>query len=756
MPQEKTEQDDNKELFSTEGHIARFFYKKSDDYHVALFVYNGKQAVVTGNLYSLEEKEKILVHGEWFEHPNYGRQVRVTSWERPVPSTKVQAIAFLSSGLVRGVGPATARRIVEKLGADAVKTIMEKGSEALAGIKGLRKVQEICNSIRDTYEVQRVIAQLLPLGISANTAIRAHKKFGGATAELVKRNPYCLMEVDKIAFLRADAIAQKLGVPPDSTGRIAGAIKHTINESIWNNGHCFLIMDELIKGAIKLLNHKGQHVTAEQVSSVVNHLAGSGKLVIEAGAVYPPRLYRAEVALAEKVKSMISARKNTLLMGKIERFIKQYELRERIRLADEQKQAVVSLMSRNLLVLTGGPGVGKTTSVKAVIGVYEMLYPNEEILLASPTGKASRRLSEVTGKEASTTHRLLGFSPKMPGPTYNKDNPLPCGLLVVDEFSMSGAIMANLLFDAVASGTRVLLVGDADQLPSVEPGNVLKDLLVAGVPSVRLEKVFRQASQSQIITGAHKINGGQAFYPDQSRGDFYFIEKENPDEIARMIAGCVSRLLKLGYTMDDIQVLSPMKNGPVGTIMLNRLLQERLNPTGAGKREIVRGDTAFRVSDRVICIRNNYEKGNFGVFNGETGIVTRMLVDEDDEITGLAVYFDQGEIQYSKKELYDLELAFAITAHKSQGSEFKAVVIPLTASHYVILARKLIYTAVTRAKEKVVLVGTKKAYWLAVKNDKLSVRNTRLAERIRDVAFLDVWPGADYSEERYISGSGKG
>lgn len=743
MPQEKT---DVKEPFSAEGHIVRFYYKKSDDFHVALFIYSGKQAVITGNLYSLEEKEKVNIQGEWFEHPKFGRQVKVTSWERPVPSTKEQAVAFLSSGLVKGVGPVMGRMIVEKLGADAVKTIMEKGAEALAGIKGLRKVHEICKSIRDTYEVQRVISQLLPFGISANTAIRAHKKFGGATAELVKRNPYCLMEVDKIAFLKADAIAQKLGVPLDSMGRIAGAIKHTIDESIWNNGHCFLIMDELIKGAMKLLNHKGQHVTVEQVSSVVKHLAGSGKLVIEAGAVYPPRLYRAEVALAEKVKSMISARKNTVLLGKIERFIKQYELREGIRLADEQKQAVVSLMSRNLLVLTGGPGVGKTTSVKAVIGVYEMLYPNEEILLASPTGKASRRLSEVTGKEASTTHRLLGFSPEMPGPTYNKDNTLPCGLLVVDEFSMSGVTMAKLIFDAVSAGTRVLLVGDADQLPSVEPGNVLKDLLAAGVPSVRLEKVFRQASQSQIITGAHKINSGQAFYPDQSRGDFYFIEKESPDEIARMIVGCVSRLLKLGYTMDDIQVLSPMKNGPVGTIMLNRLLQERLNPAKTGKREIVRGDTAFRVCDRVICIRNNYEKGETGVFNGETGIVNRMQKDQDGEITSLVVQFDQGEVEYSKKELYDLELAYAITAHKSQGSEFKAVVLPLTTSHYVMLARKLIYTAVTRAKERVVLVGTKKAYWVAVKNDKLSARNTRLAERIRDVAFLDVWaPG----EERH-------
>ena len=746
MPEEE------KELFSAEGHIVRFYFKKSDEFHVALFIYSSERTVISGNLYSLDEKEKILVRGEWFEHAKYGRQVKITSWERPVPSTEEQAIAFLASGLVKGVGPVTAKRIAGKLGAEAVKIIMEKGVEALKGIKGLRKPQEICKSIQDTYEVQRVIARLLPLGITANTAIRAHKKFGGATAELVKQNPYCLMEVDKIGFLKADAIAQKLGVPLDSTGRITGAINHAIDELIWNKGHCFVVMEKLLEEAMKLLNHKEDCVASEQVSIMVNHLSASGKLVIETGAVYPPRLYRAEVTLSEKVKLMMSARQTSAPPEKVERFIKQYELREGIRLADEQKQAVVSLISRNLLVLTGGPGVGKTTAVKAVIGVYKMLYHDEEILLASPTGKASRRLSEVTGKEASTIHRILGFRPDMPEPAYNKNNTLPCGLLVVDEASMMGVSMTKLLFDAVANDTRVLLVGDVDQLPSVEPGNVLKDLLTAGVPSVRLEKVFRQAEQSQIITGAHKINSGQAFYPDQTRGDFYFIEKEEPSEIARIIVGCVTRFLELGHTLDDVQVLSPMKNGPVGTIMLNILLQERLNPVGEGRKEIVRGETAFRVGDRVICIRNNYEKGEFGVFNGETGIVNRMQKDEDGEVTGLAVQFDQGEVEYSKKELYDLELAYAITAHKSQGSEFKAVVIPLTTSHYVMLARKLIYTAVTRAKEKVVLVGTKKAYWLAVKNDKLSTRNARLAERIRDVTFLDVRPGAEvWAEEKYIS-----
>ncbi|HOV78816.1 MAG TPA: ATP-dependent RecD-like DNA helicase [Bacillota bacterium] len=726
--------EETKESFSAEGHVTRFYFKsRSDDYHVALFVYNDKQAIISGNLYSAEEKERIFVKGEWYVHQKYGRQVRVDTWERIVPTTEEQAIAFLSSSLIKGVGPVTAKRIVEKLGAEAVKNIMEKGVEALAGIKGLRKPQEVYESVRGAYEAQRIVSQLLPLGISVNAAMKAHKKFGGATAELVKRNPYCLMEVDSIGFLKADAIAQGLGVSLDSTGRIAGAIRQSLKEIIWDNGYCYATREELLGKALKLLNHKKKCVTREQVDNMLKHLSSSDRLVIEDNAVYTPKLYKDEVLLAESARSMLKPRKDVILPEKVERLVKQYELREGIRLSSEQKQVVVSLMNNNLLILTGGPGVGKTTAVKAVISVYESLF-GKPVLLASPTGKASRRLAEVTGRGASTVHRLLGFRPGAPTPAYCRSSPLPCGLLVVDEVSMMGVSMAKMLFDAVGEDTRVLLVGDADQLPSVEPGNVLADLLAAGVPAVRLEKVFRQASQSQIVTGAHAINKGKVFYPDHGRGDFYFIEKSEPEEITRTIVGCVMRFLKLGYSLDDIQVLSPMKNGPVGTITLNRMLQERLNPSSkAGGREITCGDAVFRVGDRVICVRNNYEKGEYGVFNGETGIISRVIENENGEAAGITVYFEhQGDVEFGKSELHNLELAYAITAHKSQGSEFKAVVIPLTTSHYIMLNRKLIYTAVSRAKEKVVLVGTKKAYWIAVRNNKLSARNTKLRDRIEN------------------------
>ncbi len=555
------------------------------------------------------------------------------------------------------------------------------------------------------------------------TIIKAHKKFGAATVGLIKKNPYILMDVDSIGFKTADEIAKRFGVAPDSTGRIGGAIKYSLKEATQNNGHCFVTIEDLTKSTLKVLNEKEGLVGEEQVKSVLGILA-QNDLVIDEGVVYFPFLYLAEVALADRVK-FLAGKKGTRVPD-IDRYIKGYEIFNKIKLADEQKQAVTGILGNDIFIITGGPGVGKTTSVKTIIDIYKRLNPEAEVLLASPTGKASRRLSEVTGMEASTIHRLLGFVPGQTTPEFNRNNPLPCDLLVVDEGSMLGLRLAKLLFDAVGETTKVLLVGDADQLPSVDPGNVLRDMLSADVPCVRLETIFRQASESQIVVGAHIINKGKPFYPDHSKGDFFFIEKEEPEQITNMIVKSVERLLKTGYGMDDIQVMSPIKQGPVGAIELNKRLQQLINPPREGQKEIIKGSTTFRVGDKVICKKNNYDKG---IFNGETGVVIR-LSKEEDEINGLVIRFTDREVVYLRNELQEIDLAYCITTHKSQGSEFKVALMPLTTAHYIMLMRTLLYTGLTRAKERIVLVGTKKAMNIAVRNNSQAKRNTKLAGRI--------------------------
>ncbi len=719
-----------KESFTMEGMVTKYIFR-GEDFSVAVFRYGSEETVIAGSLYSLPEKERIRVFGEWTTHAKYGRQVKVTHWECPVPNTKEQAIIFLSSGLIKGVGPITAKRIVNKLGANAVEIIIKKGPDALAGIKGLTKIQEAYECIRDRFEIQKVMQQLLPAGMTVKTIIKAHKKFGVATVGLVKKNPYILMDIDSIGFKTADEIAKRFGVALDSSSRISGAIKYSLQEAMQNNGHCFLKVEELIENTIKVLNEKEDLVKEAQIRAVLGSLAQE-HLVVDEGAVYFPYLYTAEVALADKIRFLVG--KKGTRVPEIDRYIKGYELLNKIQLAEEQKQAVAGILANDIFIITGGPGVGKTTSVKTIIDIYKRLYPEAEVLLASPTGKASRRLSDVTGMDASTIHRLLGFVPGQIIPLYNHNNPLPCDLLVVDEWSMVSLRLAKLLFDAVGNNTKVLLVGDVDQLQSVDPGNVLKDMLSAGVPCVKLEKIFRQASESQIIIGAHTINKGKPFYPDHTKGDFFFLEKEEPEQITNTIVKSVERLIKTGYGLDDIQVMSPIKQGPVGAIELNKRLQQLINPPKDGEKEIVRGGTVFRIGDKVICIKNNYDKG---IFNGETGVIDRLSRGEEGEINGLVIRFTDREVAYLRGELQEIDLAYCITTHKSQGSEFKVALMPLTTSHYIMLMRTLFYTGLTRAKERIVLVGTKKAMNIAVRNNGQAKRNTRLAGRISGNMYLE-------------------
>jgi exodeoxyribonuclease V alpha subunit len=423
---------------------------------------------------------------------------------------------------------------------------------------------------------------------------------------------------------------------------------------------------------------------------------------------------------------------NNVNMAAIDTAIKDYQVRSKIVLAEGQREAIRKLFTENLLILTGGPGCGKTASVKAVIDVYQRLNPVASIALAAPTGRASRKLTEVTGLDAATIHRLINFRPGEE-PEFNESNPLEADLLIVDEISMMDIQLADLLFRAInPHQTKVLLVGDQDQLPSVNPGNVLKDMLDAGVPHVRLTEVFRQAQNSQIVTNAHRINKGESIVIDPAKQDFYFIQREKPEEIAATIRNSVVRFTQLGYTAADILVLSPMKKGPIGTEELNRVLQETLNPSAPHKEEIAVGKTVFRVGDKIIQTKNNYAKE---VFNGDIGTIDRIdyLLDKEGQVTvekGLYCTINGQVVTYTKEELHELQLAYSITIHKSQGGQAPIVIIPVSTSHYIMLARNLIYTGITRAESKVVLVGTKKALQIAIKNNKIVARNTRLTKRI--------------------------
>ncbi len=679
--------------------------------------YNDRLATIVGEMLSINPGETVVLEGEWTTHKQYGAQFKIESYQTVYPSTVEGMRRYLGSGLIKGIGPVTAKRIVDHFGKEALDVI-ESDPERLVEVEGLgaKRAKWIIKAWEDQREIHNVMLFLQSHDVGTGYAVKIWKKYGHEAIELIRENPYRLsVDVWGIGFLTADRIAQKMGIPAHSDRRIQAGLLHVLNEAADKEGHVFLPEDALIESCAEALD-----VPVDAIAPCVAQLLSEESIVVDDKRVYLPHLYYAEQGAATRCYQLSQVQR--IELGNIPAEIKAIEHRDGVTFAPRQKLALEKALSHNLLVLTGGPGTGKTTTIKGLIALLEAR--KKTIALAAPTGRAAKRMSEATGYEAKTIHRLLKFSPSEMAFEKNFENPLEIEALIVDEISMVDTVLMNSLLRAVPISASVVLVGDVDQLPSVGAGNVLKDVIASGtVEVVELNEIFRQAQTSHIVTNAHAINRGEMPEVRNNRdADFFFIEVSEPDQVVETICGLCAARLPRTYRLDsieDIQVLVPMYRGETGANNLNQVLQDKLNPKG---QEMTRGGIRFRVGDKVMQVRNNYDRD---VFNGDIGRVHGI----EDDI--LRVRFQSRVLEYEFSELDELVLAYAMSVHKSQGAEFRAVVMPLTTQHYMMLQRNLLYTAITRARELVVLVGTKQALGMAVRNNRVAERHTTLSQRIR-------------------------
>ncbi len=667
--------------------------------------------------------EELELGGEWVEHNRFGRQFKASACRRTAPSTVKGIERFLASGAVKGIGPATAARIVARFGERTLE-MLENYPHRLTEVEGIgaKKAAVIRASYAERSELREIILFLETHGVTGAYAGRIYKHYGSAALDVLRENPYRLAaEVDGIGFRTADHIATALGRDPSDPVRLAAGIEFALLQTA-QAGHCCLPEETLIQESAKLLG-----VDSLAVAVCLAGLVRDNKLHTEdcrgTTLIYPGFLYHAETQVAARLRRL-QARAVTAESGQAEQAVAAWEQSEGITLAAAQREAVAAALRHGVLVLTGGPGTGKTVTVKGILAV--LAEQGFKILLGAPTGRAAKRLGEACGREAATLHRLLEATGGREGaPLFMRDdrNPLDADVVIVDEASMIDITLMYYFLRAVPEGCRVVLVGDVDQLPAVGPGSVLKDIIRSGtVPVVRLSEVFRQAGESIIVVNAHRINRG--LLPDiRSSADFQFRDIADETAVADAIVRlCSQELPAAGFDpLTDIQILSPMHRQPCGVENLNRLLQAALNPPSPA-RPPVGGASGLRLGDKVMQTRNNYNKG---IFNGDIG----FIVGADDGIA--VVRYPDGDILYERAELDELVLAYAMSVHKSQGSEYPVVVMPLVAGHYVMLQRNLLYTAVTRAKQRVILIGAKASLQTALANDRTRRRYTLLAERLR-------------------------
>ncbi len=724
------------------GIVAEIIYQNSENGYTVCEIDSEDEGIFTATGYMpyLSVGETIALFGLWTEHPDYGEQFKASRYESLLPTDSEAILKYLSSGIITGIGMATAKNIVAHFGDDTFE-VMLKNPERLAEIRGIspKKAVKIGEAFLELQSMQGTVMYLQQFNIGASVAMRVQKMFGQTAVDKIKENPYVLVDfVDGIGFRTADEIAFFQGMPKNSPVRIRHGVKYILKDAGYSGGHTYLTEEQLVALSVKKLD-----ITDAEAKDGISSLALSHSVYIESfdgeKRVSLASLYSSEAYVARRIWSMAHSLPSYIPeQAVIDEVIRKAEETEGITLADEQKMAITMSAERSCMIITGGPGTGKTTIIKTIISLMRKMA--QEIVLAAPTGRAAKRMTAVTGIEAKTLHRLLGVVPSEDEMTftYNEQNPLTADVIIVDEASMIDIQLMSSLLQAIKQGAKLILCGDADQLPSVGPGNVLRDIIASGqVRTIALKHIFRQASESLIVVNAHKINNGEMPILTARDKDFFMLKRRMGEHITQTVTDLYKTRLPRSYNLEPvskIQVLSPTKKGASGTISLNRELQYAMNPPDILKAEHRSGNTIYRVGDKVMQIKNDYdimwqkENGEVGagIFNGDMGIIADISL-KDKMMT---IIFDDKEVEYPFANLDRLDLAYAVTVHKSQGSEFPVVILALASFAPMLMYRNLLYTAVTRAKDLVVIVGRSEEIKRMVENADTHIRLTSLKERL--------------------------
>jgi len=730
-------------LETIKGYVDHIIYRNAENgYTVLVLICEEEELTCVGIFSDIVEGENIEAKGEYIDHPTYGRQFKVHSFEEKAPEDEIAIERYLGSGAIKGIGVALAARIVRRFKKDTFR-IIEQEPERLAEIKGIseRKAMEIADQVNEKRDLRQAMIFLQQYGINTNLAVKIYNTYGQQIYSVLKENPYQMAEdIDGVGFKTADEIASKVGIRTDSDFRIRSGILYVLLQAS-SEGHTYLPMEELTHRTSQLLEIESKYIEPHYMNLAIDR-----KLLMrqkdDITQIYASVFYNMEANTASMLKQLDVS--YSVSDEEIEKRIKRIEKKTNIQLDEQQVCAVKEAVRNGLLVITGGPGTGKTTTINTIIHYFEM--EGMDIFLAAPTGRAAKRMSETTGFEARTIHRMLevnGGAEGAGGFERNEKNPLETDVIIIDEMSMVDISLMYALLKAILAGTRLILVGDVNQLPSVGPGAVLKDIIDSGqFHTVKLNKIFRQASTSDIIVNAHKINNGEEVVLDNKSMDFFFLKRYEADKIIQVTLQLIKQKLPkyVDATEYDIQVLTPMRKRLLGVERLNNILQMYLNPEDSSKREKEYGGIIFREGDKVMQVKNNYQleweirskyglcidKGT-GVFNGDTGIIEEINFFAET----MTVSFDEGKkVEYPFKLLEELELAYAITIHKSQGSEYPAVVIPLFQGPRMLMNRNLLYTAVTRAKKCVTIVGDDEVFYTMVKNNSQLKRYSGLMDRL--------------------------